>query len=49
MALEREDKKSVRRRYSEIVKMHLGKIAEALGVEVAVTALEIFRGLDKRV
>ena len=49
LALEREDKRSVRRRYGEVVKMHLGKIAEALGAEVAVTALEIFNHLDKRV
>ena len=49
MALGREDKRSVRRRYSEIVKMHLGKVAEALGAEVAAVALELFRGLDRRV
>ena len=49
MALGREDKRSAKRRYSEIVKMHLDKIAEALGAEVAVTALEIFKRLDKRV
>ena len=49
MALEREDKRNVRRRYSEIVKMHLGKIAEALGAEVAAVALEMFRSLDRRV
>ena len=49
LALGREDKKSVKRRYSEIVKMHLDKIAEALGAEVAAVALELFRGLDRRV
>ena len=46
-ALEREGK-SVRR-YSELVKMHLNKVAKALGDKVAVTALEMFRRLDKRV
>ena len=30
-ALGREDKKSVGRRYSEIVKMHLGRVAEVFG------------------
>ena len=49
LALEREDKKSVKRRYGEVVKMYLDKIAEALGAEVAAVALEIFNSLDKRV
>ena len=48
-ALEQVDKKSVRRRYSEVVKMHLDKVAKALGAEVAVAALETFKRLDKRV
>lgn len=49
LALEREGRRSVRRRYSEIVEMHLGKVAVALGAEVAAVALEMFRRLDKRV
>ncbi|AFA38613.1 Transcription initiation factor TFIIIB, Brf1 subunit/Transcription initiation factor TFIIB [Pyrobaculum oguniense TE7] len=48
-ALEREGRRSVRRRYSEIVEMYLNKVSKALGAEVAVTALEMFRRLDKRV
>lgn len=48
-ALEQVDKRSVRRRYSEIVEMHLDKIAKALGAEVAAVALEMFKRLDKRV
>ena len=32
-----------------MVKMHLGKVAEALGAEVAAVALEIFKRLDRRV
>ncbi|ABP51202.1 transcription initiation factor TFIIIB [Pyrobaculum arsenaticum] len=47
-ALERESRRSVRR-YSEVVKMHLGKVAKALGAEVAAVALDIFKRLDKRV
>ena len=47
--LEQEDKKSVKRRYIEIVKMYLDKVAEALGAEVAAVALKLFRGLDRRV
>ncbi|AFA38846.1 hypothetical protein Pogu_0819 [Pyrobaculum oguniense TE7] len=43
-ALEREGK-SVRRRYSEIVEMYLGKAVEALGSEVAAVALEMFKRL----
>ena len=43
-ALEREGRRSVRRRYSD-VEMHLDKIAKALGAEVAVTALEMFKRL----
>ena len=42
-------KKSVKRRYLDMVKEHLDEIAEALGAEVAAVALELFRGLDKRV
>ena len=48
-ALEQVDKKSVRRRYSEVVKMHLDKVSKALGAEVAAVALETFKRLDKRV
>ncbi|MEM4791516.1 MAG: hypothetical protein QXS00_01165 [Pyrobaculum sp.] len=44
-ALEREGKRSVRRRYSEVVKMHLDKVARALGAEVAAVALEMFKRL----
>ncbi|MEM0463633.1 hypothetical protein [Pyrobaculum sp.] len=44
-ALEREGRRSVRRRYSEIVEMHLDKVARALGAEVAAVALEMFKRL----
>ncbi|AFA38049.1 hypothetical protein Pogu_0022 [Pyrobaculum oguniense TE7] len=44
-ALEQVDKRSVRWRYSEVVKMHLGKAAEVLGAEVAAVALDIFKRL----
>ena len=49
LALEREGKRSIKKRYADLVRMHLDKIAKALGAEVAVTALEMFRRLDKRV
>ncbi|MEM4754821.1 transcription initiation factor IIB family protein [Pyrobaculum sp.] len=48
-ALEREGRRSVRRRYSEIVEMYLNKVSKALGAEVAAVALEMFKRLDKRV
>lgn len=49
MALEGEYKKSVKRRYLNIVKEHLDKVAEALGDEIATVALEVFKRLGKRV
>ena len=48
-ALERESRRSVRRMYSEVVKMHLDKVSKALGAEVAAVALETFKRLDRRV
>ncbi|AAL63960.1 TFIIB-type zinc ribbon-containing protein [Pyrobaculum aerophilum] len=50
LALEQENKKSIKKKYSEMVKMYTGKVAEALGVpEVTVVALQIFQRLDKRI
>ena len=44
-----ESVKPIKRRYLDMVKEHLDKIADALGAEVAAVALEIFQRLDKRV
>ena len=46
--LEQEGRRRVKRRYLDMVKMHLDKIAVVLGDRVATVALEIFQRLDKR-
>lgn len=50
LVLEQESKRSIKKKYGEIVRLYIGKVAEALGrPEVATVAMEIFQRLDKRV
>ncbi|ABP51678.1 MULTISPECIES: TFIIB-type zinc ribbon-containing protein [Pyrobaculum] len=48
--LEKEDKTTIKKRYSELVEHYVAKIAAALArKDLEMVALEIFRNLDKRV
>ena len=47
--LEQEGRRRVKRRYLDMVREHLDKVAVAFGGKVVAVALEIFQRLDKRV
>ena len=46
--LEQEGRRRVKRRYLDMVREHLDKVAVVFGGKVATVALELFKRLDKR-